>query len=243
MLNKRAKGDELVQEELDFLKEYDESLADVHAQLELEKQAKALAEEKFNSANTELQDKLKALTELSDTFENARIEKEAIEKLLETQKTTAEVQVARTKLQAEAEAKKEAMAKAKERTEADERVKAEMEDYKSKLNETQKQMDITNFKFQMMMEKASRPYLTTEIDILLSEVEVKGVELSKTLFEYFVKARNHEEEMSNFKKKQEAGTSILDGLKANIEIKEEKTISDEDRILARVKKLGLRARK
>ncbi|MGL5950563.1 MAG: hypothetical protein ACRCZH_04000, partial [Cetobacterium sp.] len=153
------------------------------------------------------------------------------------------VQVARARLQAETEAKREREAKIKEKMEAEEKAKAEMESYKNRLAEAEKLASITNFKFQMMTEKMSKPYLTTEIDLLLSEVETKGVEFSKTLFEYLVKTKNHEEEMANLKKKQEAGTSILDGVKKNVEVKEEKTISDEDRILARMKKLGLRTRK
>lgn len=247
LLNKRAKGEELTPEELAVLKEYDETIAEVNAQLELEKQAKALAEEKFTSANTELQDKLKELAELSNSVETTKAEKEAIEKLLETQKTTAEVQIERAKIQAEANAKKEREAKAKEKLEAEEKAKAEMEAYKNRLAEAEKQMAITNFKFQMMTEKANRPYLATEIDLLLSEVEVKGVELSKTLFEYFVKTKNHEEEMANFKKKQEAGTSILGGVTKVITTPEEDVKNkkdEEDEVLAFARKnLRLKVKK
>ena len=222
LLNKRNKKEDLTEEELAFLNQYDESIAVHLAELET---AKAQADDlkaKMENMDSELQDKNRILTEKQLEVETLTTEKGNYKKIIEESESTTEARKAVERMKAERE-KSEAI---KEAEKEKARIKAESDLEKQKATEElenlKNKIAFIEFEKNVNIEKNKRPYMAKLLDKILVELPVKGLKESEIGFKYLLDVFNHDEEMIKWEASQVAGTDIFTKTKVEIKETEEK---------------------
>lgn len=224
VLIKRSKGEELTDEEKELLKQYDESVLELNSKLKLLETEKELNTKKLETASEELQKKLKELENVSNELESTKTEKESFMKLLDDEKSSAKIKEELAKLEAEKKLKSEQEIKEKESKEILNRYEQTMKTLQSEMDTIKKQNDMFKFKYDISQKKQQYPYLEKEIDTILNEVEVKGIELSKQILEFLINSKNHDEEMKKYLAIKNAGSDIF------IKEKKEQKSEQEEKI-------------
>ncbi len=230
-LKKRQEGEELTEVELALLAEYDEQVA---KETEKEKQIAKSLEEKVNQ-QSELEKTIEELKEKynmsSSEAEKIKKEKEELEKKIN--EDTANIEDVRATLRKIADEQKEkALQQQKEEQEKQlaeqkKELQTRIEQMEEQLKQQLKINELNSFRQEVFAEKTKRPYLVAELDKILAEIEVNGIEKSKIIFNFLLESKNHEQEMETFKRKQEAGTNIFDEKKIKTEVKDTKDSFEE----------------
>lgn len=231
LLKKKVNNEELSPEEEALLAEFEEDtkeLTDKIAFAEQEKKAEAL---KAKNAKTELQNKLKELSEKETQLTEISEKKTSLEEEL---KKATDLKSLQDKF--EEEKKKEAQLEL-ERKLAEEKKKAEeaklqalsekdkqFEDLKTKYEELNSMTKVMEFKNTVNAEKVNRPYLADKLGKLLETVTYTNLVETQGIFNFLINSVNHEEEMAEYNSKTTAGTSIFKGVKeetSKIEVKDD----------------------
>lgn len=222
LLKKRANGEQLTEEELEFLNDYDKTVAVYVSDIEKLKTEKESYATKFDSANQELQDKLKVLTEKEKALQQIEADKQNIEKILANAKSAEEARLAIEKDKAEREKREELKRlelEAQAKLELEAKAKREIEEEQAKLK---RELDLMKFEKKVLAEKIKRPYLEKQLDKILVEIPTKELRDSELYFNFLIDMVNHEDEMKKWKEKQEAGTDIFSKRETKIEDKQPK---------------------
>ena len=252
LLAKRAKGETLTQEELDFLAEYDAVVAVQLSELERVKAEKEESDIKLANADTELQAKLKALSDKEVELEEERKrlakeqkEKEDIQKILDNSKSTEEAKIAIEKAKAE---KKRAEDKEElEKANAEKLRKIQEEKDADNAEKKKLENELATLKFERLIieERTKRPYITNQLDTLLKDLPNKGVAEATLHLNVLLSLYNHEEEMVKYRDKQKADTDIFSKPEVKEELRPPKQVdySSDEEIIALAKKLGFKTRR
>lgn len=221
-LLKRSKGEELTEEEKALLQQYDELNQETVSKMTLLEQEKELNAQKFATANEELQEKLKELATISEELSTTKGEKETFMKLLDDEKSSAKIKEELAKLEAEKELKAKAKAKEEETKAELSRYEQSIQTLTEQMDKIKKENDIFKFKYEMSKKKQDYPYLENEINNILAEVEVKGIDLSNQILEFLINSKNHDEEMKKYQAIKKKGSSIFEEVSKQVQVKEEK---------------------
>lgn len=225
LLDKRAKGEQLTDEELVILKEYDDTVLEIKSELNTKIEEE---KNKFINADTELQNKLKLIEELENS-------KKALEETINESKNIEDVKI---KLREELEKKKQEELE-KEKTRLKEMLDSLKQENENKLKEIKEEMEkqkLFNEKLQFKSfineEILKRPYLEVQLKKLLNDIETSDLQQSKFLYNFLVESVNHDSEMEHYKKRLESGKNIFnmdinDNDKENI-IKNKQDLEFED---------------
>lgn len=222
LLNKRAKGEQLTEEELAFLSDYDKNIAVYLSDIEKLKTEKESYATKFDNANQELQDKLKVLTDKEKALEQAEMEKQNIEKILANAKSAEEARIAIEKDRADKEKREEVKRlelEAQAKLELEAKAKKEME---AELERLKNEKALMQFEKKVLAEKIKRPYLEKQLDKILTDIPTKELRDSEIYFNILIDMVNHEDEMRRWNEKQEAGTDIFSKKETKIDNKQPK---------------------
>jgi chromosome segregation ATPase len=209
LLNKRKNGEDLTEEELAILKEYDDSVAVHLSEIERIKTEKELAESKLSTVDTELKEKSKQLSEKEEALKRELDEKETMKKILENTNSTHEAKLEMERQKADKERKDEL---AREKAKADALREKEEEERKAQLKELadiKEQLAINSFEKKVLSEKTRRPYLEKQLDRVLTEIQVKGLEKSQMALEVMLELYNHDEEMAKWEANKQKSTDIF----------------------------------
>lgn len=232
LLEKRSKGEQLTDEELAILKEYDENILEAQSKIALELEN---LKTKFTNADTELQNKLKEIENLQNTNKSLESSKKSLEEIVNKSENIEDVKIKlRTELENE---KKEALEKENKRVqEMLDEIKKDNETKLSALKAQFEEQKIYNDKLQFKSlikdEIIKRPYMESQLNKLYNEVDESDLNQSKFLFNFLISSVNHENEMEQYKKKQETGKNIfklnLDDKDKELEIKNQKDLEFEE---------------
>lgn len=210
LLKKRANNEELTEQELAILKEYDESLVETNSRLKVLEEEKELNKQKYESTNENLQAKLAELAEKEKALNEIVDKNNTLLQLLEDEKSSAAVKQELARIETE----KKLM---KEKEEKEKAAKAKIQSYednfnklKAELEQMKQQNALMNFKYDVAKKKEEYPYLEAEIQAILDNVESKGLEMSQSILEFLISTKNHEEEMKKYLAKKKAGKSIFE---------------------------------
>lgn len=202
LLDKRAKGEQLTDEELVILKEYDDTVLEIKSELNTKIEEE---KNKFINADIELQNKLKLIEELENS-------KKALEETINESKNIEDVKI---KLREELEKKKQEELE-KEKTRLKEMLDSLKQENENKLKEIKEEMEkqkLFNEKLQFKSfineEILKRPYLEVQLKKLLNDIETSDLQQSKFLYNFLVESVNHEAEMEQYKKRLESGKNIF----------------------------------
>lgn len=247
LLNKRKNNEDLTEEELAFLKDYDDSVAVHLSAIEKYKTEAESLKVKVVNMDTEIQDKTRILSEKETAIASLSTKVEDVNKVLENTKTTSEAkaEIERMKIEkAKADALKIAEAeKARVKLEAEEANKKVLEELESMRN----QLAISAFKEKIMLEKAKRPYASTQLERILTEIPVKGLEKSELMFEAVLDIyADHEKELTKYEASKTAGSDIFTKTQTVVvetQAKEDKTVNKDSDILEIAKKLNFKVRR
>lgn len=209
LLEKRKKGEQLTEEELAILKEYDDNIESVKKEMlsEIEKE-----KAKFVNADTELQEKLKLIVELENNNKSLEESKKQLEEMVNKSQSIDDVKI---QIRNEIEKKKQdELEKEKQRVqEMLESIKKEnenrMKEIKEEMERQKLQTEKIQFKSFINEEILKRPYLEVQLKKLLSDIEDGDLQQSKFIYNFLVDSVNHENEMEQYKKRKEAGKSIF----------------------------------
>lgn len=213
LLDKKGKGEELTEEEQKTLGEFD-SIVNEYT-LKLNEEITSL--KKSLESNKGLEEEIQILKEkynLSDE-ETKRVKKEKEELEKKIQEESVNIEDLRETLRKNAEEQKnKALQRQKEEQELMfNKQKEELEKRLKKLeNELKEQSElnkISAFKQEIMKEKERRPYLHNELDKILNEVDINGLEKAKIVLNFLFESKDHDIEMDNYLKRKSAGTSIF----------------------------------
>lgn len=220
LLEKRANGEQLSEEELAILKEYDKNIED--AKIDLQKQLEE-EKEKFTKADVELQEKLKQIEELENS-------KKQLEDMVNKSENIEDVKI---KIRKELEQKKKEELE-RENKRVQELLESMKKDNEAKLKKLQEEMDKQKeyneklqFKTFINEEIVKRPYLETLLKKILVDIETSDLNQSKSLYNFLVESVNHETEMEQYKKRLESGKNIFN-LDINDKDKEKLIKSKQD---------------
>lgn len=222
LLEKRKNNEQLTEEELKTLSEYDnlisettKSYIDKVNTLEGEVKVKSELEKKIEDLNSKSKLTLEEL-------EKIKAEKENLE---EQVKNAVDIEEVKTNLRKALE-EKQALELEREREKQAQKIKEKENELSSKIQELEKQLkeqaninELNNFKQELMQEKINRPYLVKQLDKILNELQVKGVSQSRMILNFLLESINHDEEIEQYNRKLESGKSILE--KKEIETKKE----------------------
>lgn len=243
LLEKRAKGEQLTDEELAILKDYDDSVA-VHVS---ELTALKTEKEAFTTKYTNLEEMVKELTKNLQIRDNdlkkVSDEKKSIEEILKNTETTqkALLEIERQKVEKENKERLEAERLAKEKADQD-RLEQINSITKAK-EDLENKVKLMEFKFEMNSEKVNKPYLSNQIDNIIKEVEARGVDSSKTIYNFLINSMNHDEEMEKYNIKKNQGSSVFDNKDKGKEEKIENVgLNDDSKVLEFAKKLGFKVK-
>lgn len=223
ILEKRLKGEELTDDEKIIVQEYDELSVESNSKIELLEKEKELNIKKFENASSELENKLKEFSEISQRLNSVESEKATIMQLLEDEKSATKIKEEMARMEAEKKAKTEKEKEEKKKAEAISKYENMVKELQNELSAIKSNNDLFKFKYDMTQNKIKYPYLEKEIDTIINEVEVKGIELSEQIFKFLIESKNHEEELKKFKAKKEAGSSIFKNIGTQ-EVKEERKL-------------------
>lgn len=236
LLEKKAKGEELTEQELALIAEYEEQLGKISSNFTSkieELQGKVNEKEEIEKKLAELQE---LNTSKLQELDSLKVEKEELEKKIQESGNIEEIKSAvrkamETKQQLELERernKQKELIKQKE-NEATERIKA-LEEKLSSYEKLRKESDL---KQELVEEKMKRPYLIKQLDKLITEIEVKGVDQTRMILNFILEGINHEEELDKYTKAQSAGTSILSVLPPNVKSGKEEPKDEFEQFLKR----------
>lgn len=222
LLEKRNKGEQLTEEELSILKEYDDSLLSIKneyiTKLEEEKT-------KLVNADNELQSKLKLIEELENNKKSLEESKKQLEEMVNKSESLEDIKI---KLRQELEDKKHQELE-KEKKRLQEMLDLIKQDNEKKLKEIQQEMEnqkIFNEKLQFKSfineEIIKRPYLELQLKKIMSDIETTDLKQSKLIYNFLVESVNHENEMEQYNKRKESGQNIF-----NLDINEK----DKEKII------------
>lgn len=225
LLEKKARGEELTEPELALIAEYEEQLNKISSTFTSkieELQGKVNEKDEIEKKLAELQELNASKLQELDSLKN---EKEELEKKIQESGNIEEIKSAvrkamETKQQLELERernKQKELIKQKE-DEATQRIKA-LEDKLVAYEKLRKESDL---KQELVEEKMKRPYLVKQLDKLIGEIEIKGVDQSRMILNFLLEGINHDEEVDKYNKAQSAGTSILTNVKTNVKAEEPK---------------------
>ncbi|MGL5971003.1 MAG: hypothetical protein ACRCZL_03215 [Cetobacterium sp.] len=245
LLNKRKSGEELTEEELVVLREYDESVAIHITEIEKMKTEKELAESKLETINIELKNRDEKLTEQETLLKKELEEKESMKKILENTTSTHEARLEMEKQKAEKIrldelAKQKAIAEAKK-----EKEEAERTLHLKELSEIKEKLAINDFEKRILAERIKRPYLEKQLTKVLLEIPVKGLEKSETALEILFDVYIHDEEMVKWEANKNKSTDIFGTKEVKlVGEKVEPTVTDDEKhkskILEFAKKNGFK---
>lgn len=255
ILEKIAKGEALTEAEIKQLEKFNADMLEKQAELDRVKAEKEDFSQKLANANTELQIKLTELSDKEAKLTEIETKKKEIEELIKEANTKADLdaKMAENKKRAEElllekqkqDAIKEAELKAQKLIEEKEKETKAFKEQVKKLEEEQSKIKFQNL---IMSEKVKRPYLENGLNKILDELEVKGVESSKIVFDFLVESVDHDAEMAKFKMSQSAGSSVFSDKKVIITTEDKKTdtkkdkLDDEERVLEFARKNGYKMR-
>ena len=210
LLRKRANNEQLTEQELAILKEYDESLVETNSKLKVLEEEKELNKQKYESINESLQNKLAELAEKEKALNEVSDKNNTLLKLLEDEKSSAAVKEELARIETEKKL-------LKEKEEKEKAAKAKIQTYEENFNKLQAELEqmkqqnaLMNFKYEISKKKEEFPYLENEIQAILDNVETKGLDVSRTILEFLISTKNHEEEMKKYIAKKDEGKSILE---------------------------------
>lgn len=222
LLEKRKNNEQLTEEELKTLAEYDnlmnettKSYVDKVATLENEVKSKSELEKKIEELNSQSKLTLEELTKVKS-------EKEDLEKQVQNAVDIEEVKTNLRKALEEKQAlelEREREKQAKKIKEKENELSSKIQELENKLKEQASLNELNGFRQEVMQEKIKRPYLVKQLDKILSELETKGVSQSRMIMNFLLESINHDEELGIFNRKAEAGQSILE--KKELETKQE----------------------
>ena len=220
LLEKRNKNEKLTEEELKILAEYDAQVAEQTKALNEKLVALETEVKTANNGKTTLEEKIKTLnTQLGTTsqqIEKILKEKEELEKkVVET--NPVDIEEIKSVIRRSMELKQEEAMK-REKLKQEELVKAKEEELNKKLQqleeELKKQAEINKFnafKSELAEEKIKRPYLVSQIEKIIKDLDTVGVQQSRLILNFLIDSVNHEEELEAYIKRQKAGSNIFDG--------------------------------
>ncbi|MGL5962562.1 MAG: hypothetical protein ACRCZ0_11535 [Cetobacterium sp.] len=252
LLERRAKGEQLNTEELEFLAEYDSAIAVQVSELEKLRAEKEEVQLKLSNADTELQARLKALSdkeiqlgEGEKKLAKERKEREDIQKILDNAKSTEEAKLQIAEAKAE---KKRAEELEKIEKENSEKLRKAQELKELETSEKAKlESELATLKFERLVieERTKRPYISNQLDNILEKLPEKGVTDSSIHLNVLLSLFNHEEEMAKYSDKKRENTDIFGKQEVKEEINPPKKFdySNDDDIIAMAKKLGFKTRK
>lgn len=209
LLRKRQNNEDLTESELEILKQYDDSLAVYLSELERVKAEKEVAEKELSKIDSELKEKTTVLTQKEELLQKELEEKESIKKILENTTSTQEarLKIEKTKLEQQQQEELKRIAKLKE--EAEKKIEADNLALQQELERARNELAKGRFEKKIYAEKAKRPYLDKQLDVILSDIEIKKVEELELALSYLLKVYNHDEEMIKWNTRQKAGSSIF----------------------------------
>lgn len=227
LLAKRERQEQLTEDEIAILSEYDKrveeatkALQEKYSNLENEVKGKSDLEKRIEELNSKSKD-------TQEELERIRKEKEELEKQVQEAGNIEDIRASLRKaledkqaLELEREKEKQArILKEKEDT-----LNSKILELEKQLQEQSKQNEISNFKQELMQEKSKRPYLINQLDKIFNEIETKGVQQSKMILNFLLESINHDEEMESFNRKSSAGTSILE--KKEVKVNEKNSFEE-----------------
>lgn len=229
LLAKRERQEQLTEEELAILAEYDKRI---------EEATKALQDKYSNLENeikgkSDLEKRIEELNSVSKTtqeeLEKIRKEKEELEKQVQEAGNIEDIRASLRKALEEKQAlelEKEKEKQARIAKENEDKLNSRIAELEKQLQDQAKQNEIVNFRQEILQEKAKRPYLATQLDKILNELETKGVQQSKMILNFLLEAINHEDEMDAYTRKATAGTSILEKKEKEVKINEKDSFEE-----------------
>lgn len=244
LLEKRAKNEDLTEEELNILKDYDDSIAVQMSELKALKTEREANTTKYSNLEETIKELTKNLELRDSDLKKVSDEKKSIEEILKNTETTqkALLEIERQKVEKENKDRLEAERLAKEKAEQD-RLEQINSITKAK-EELENKVKLMEFKFRMNTEKMEKPYLANQIDSIIKEVDVRGVDSSETIYSFLINSMNHDEEMEKYNIKKNQGSSIFDNKDKGKEEKvETNVLNDESKVLDFAKKLGFKVKK
>ncbi|MGL6101484.1 MAG: hypothetical protein ACRC0G_17940 [Fusobacteriaceae bacterium] len=235
LLNKRKIGEELTEEELIVLREYDESVAIHITEIERMKTEKELAESKLETVNIELKNRDEKLTEQETLLKKELEEKESMKKILENTTSTHEARLEMEKQKAEKIrldelGRQKAIAEAKK-----EKEEAERNLHLKELSEIKEKLAINDFEKRILAERIKRPYLEKQLTKVLLEIPVKGLDKSEMALEILFDVYIHDEEMVKWEANKNKSTDIFGTKEVKlVGEKVEPTITDDEKHKAKI---------
>jgi hypothetical protein len=239
-LKKRKDGVDLTEEEIALLKEYDGEVAIFNSMIERMKIEKSNLETESTTNNTAVEDLTKRIETLSaDVLVEKKVvadkqsKIESLEKIISESESIATAKAETVRLNKEAErlelVKKQEEEKsiilAETKKAEDERI-ASMEAMKQELEAlklvNKKQQEERVFIDKMSSLKKEKPYLTVQIETLISDVAKQSMTMDVAIatISFVEKTLNHEEEMEKHRAKISGG-SILDKVKEDLKKSED----------------------
>ncbi|MGL6185527.1 MAG: hypothetical protein ACRC1T_09145 [Clostridium chrysemydis] len=210
LLRKRQNNEDLTEDELRILKEYDDSLAVHMSELERIKAEKEVAEKELSKTNNELKEKSTALTEKEELLKKELEEKESIKKILENTTSTQEARLKIEKTKLEQKQQEELRKIEKEKEEAEKKKESDNLALKEELEKLKSELAKGKFEKKIYAEKVKRPYLEKQLDVIIADIETSKIEELELALGYLLKAYNHDEEMAKWNVKQKAGSSVFE---------------------------------
>lgn len=245
ILNKRKNGEDLTNEELAILEQYDESLKVHKSEIEKLKAEKEAFETKLSNAQTELQDKMRILSEKEEEAKRLTTEKEEIETIYKNAKSAEEARIILEKAKADKE-KAEAIKKIEQdRIEKEKQEQEKYEKMVQELKELKEKNSIAGLKEKILLEKTNKPYLETGLNNILNNISNRTLQETEMALNILLSMYDHEVEMKKWESSKKASSSILDNKNITLVDTTEKTKKEttEDEILSFAKKAGFKVRK
>lgn len=209
LLEKRNKNEQLSEDELNILKEYDENISNIQSQHKTEFDE---MKNKFSSADSELQETLKKLSELEKSQKALEESKQSLEEMVKKSENIEDVKI-KLREDYEKKAKEKAENEKKQFEELAQSLKKENEEKLKQLQEEiAKQKEFNEklaFKTLVNEEIVKRPYAQTQLKMILDNIDTTDLNQSKNLFNFVCNSYNHDVEMENYKKRKEAGSNIF----------------------------------
>lgn len=242
ILEKRKKGEPLTEEEVALLAEYDETLKLQTHQMDLLKTEKETYETKFLSAQKELEDKIRILSEKEEEVNKVISEKKEIEDIYNTAKNAEEAKIILERAKADKE-KAEAIKKVEEERAKKEKLEQEKYDKMlQELAELKEKNAIANLKEKIMLDKVQKPYLETGLNSILANINSKPVAESEMAYNLLLTLYNHDSEMEKIESAKKAGSSILSSTEVKL-VENTKLDTSEDKLLEFASKIGFKVKK
>lgn len=210
LLIKRGKNEDLSEEELNILKEYDESIQIYTSKIEQLEAEKTMAETKFSNADKEYQNALTQLSEKQSLIDKLENDKKDIQSVLDSTKSTQDAKMEMARIQAEKEKAEQLRKAEEERQQALAREQQERENLVNELKDVKSKYAKLQFTSEVQTKIATKPYIATQLKNLLAEIETEDLEKCVLKLSMLESIFNHEEEMQKYEASKKAGSSIFE---------------------------------